>query len=192
MIWREKRWLIISLGILLLINLVFFFTYRLRYQQRIEDLQKSLDHSRTELATAHKARVSAEKQLAGLEDVEKNIRTVHEEIWSTPDRRLTSLITEIRKLAVQSQIHGPDGINYAQLNTKSETRILGIAFGVRGTYDQIRRFLNLLELSDQFVIIDQITLSGQHGAELQLSIGLKTLFDDPAASSAPNRRRISG
>jgi hypothetical protein len=35
---------------------------------------------------------------------------------------------------------------------------------VQGTYQQIRRLINLLELSDQFVIIDAVSLTGTNEA----------------------------
>src|SRR5205807_1245036 len=38
MIWREKRILLIVLGVLLLANTIFFFTYRVQYVSRLEDL----------------------------------------------------------------------------------------------------------------------------------------------------------
>ena len=75
------------------------------------------------------------------------------------------------------------------------TTTVEIAFTVQGTYEQSRRLINLLELSDQFVIIDGIglasisTTNAAPGADktLTLNIRLKTLFRDtrnnaPAAS----------
>jgi hypothetical protein len=71
------------------------------------------------------------------------------------------------------------------------TTTVEIAFNVQGTYEQTRRLINLLELSDQFVIIDGISLatvgSTTGDKTLSLNIRLKTLFRDvrtnaPAAS----------
>ena len=36
MIWREKRVLLIVLGVLLAANTVFFFTYRVQYKNRLQ------------------------------------------------------------------------------------------------------------------------------------------------------------
>jgi len=38
MIWRERRTLLIVLGLLLAANTIFFFTYRVQYEQRLRDL----------------------------------------------------------------------------------------------------------------------------------------------------------
>ena len=49
MIWQERKWLLIGLGVLLLINIVFFVTYRVRYENRIESLNDDLAIARENL-----------------------------------------------------------------------------------------------------------------------------------------------
>ena len=40
---------------------------------------------------------------------------------------------------------------------------VGVAFTVQGSYEQARQLINLLELSNQFVIIDGVSLGGATG-----------------------------
>ena len=58
------------------------------------------------------------------------------------------------------------------------TRVLGIAFAVQGTYQPVRRLINLLELSQKFVIIDSVALTSGNDQILTLNLHLKTLFRD--------------
>jgi RNase P/RNase MRP subunit p30 len=53
-----------------------------------------------------------------------------------------------------------------------------MSFTVAGSYQQIRRLINLLELSRQFVIIDRISLTTAQDQMLTLNLHLKTLFRD--------------
>jgi hypothetical protein len=59
---------------------------------------------------------------------------------------------------------------------------VSITFSVDASYDQIRRMINLLELSQQFVIIEEVSLNS--GGDKSLNLRLKTLFRDEAPAAA--------
>lgn len=190
MIWREKRWLLAILGALLVVNLLFFVTYRVRFQQRVEAFDARLDQTREQLVQARSARVAAEKDLAVYRQIVNTVEQVYDRWWATPEERLAPLLIELRALAKRSGLI-PRSISYDQRDQQKEgdTSSLSIAFGVAGSYDEIRRLINLLELSNQFVIIDEITLGQGGGSALHLNIRLRTLFRAPEPS--PPTRRTS-
>jgi len=183
MIWRERRVLLIVLGVLLAANTIFFFTYRVRYEQRLGDLETRRAESDDHLKEAKKARQTAERQYAAYGKVQKDIEEVYNERWSTQSARLGPLITEVKRLAAASQLVPPT-YSFTVASTKTDTTgtlntsVVGISFGVSGTYQQIRRLINLLELSPQFVIIDSISLSSANDQNLSLTLHVKTLFRD--------------
>jgi Tfp pilus assembly protein PilO len=183
MIWRERRVLLIILGILLAANTIFFFTYRVQYEQRLGDLDTRIAESETQLQKTRETRQLAERQYAAYRKVQKDIEEVYNERWSTQSARLAPLITEVKRLATASQLTPPT-YTFSVATTKSDTTgtlntsVVGISFGVQGTYQQIRRLINLLELSPQFVIIDSIALSSANDQNLSLTIHVKTLFRD--------------
>ncbi|HUP66517.1 MAG TPA: hypothetical protein VM557_14695 [Thermoanaerobaculia bacterium] len=186
MIWREKRWLLAIIGVLLLANLVFFFTYRVRFQQRVESLDSRLEQTREELQTARADRAAAEQEVATYLQIETGIERVYSEIWATPEERLTPLLLEMRELARRSELQPPAVVYNQTTFTEQQggTSSLEISFGVRGSYRQIRRLINLIELSNQFVIIDEIGLNGITGGDLQLTLNLRTLFRNPTAGGS--------
>jgi hypothetical protein len=204
MIWREKRVLLIVLGLLLLANTIFFFTYRVQYVSRLQDLDARQQQTEGQLELARNARVGAEQQLAAYKKVQTDLQVLYNERWSTAMQRLTALIDEVKKLAAASHLQPPA---YAFTSGESKqastapstkgsigTNTVGIAFTVQGTYEQVRRLINLLELSDQFVIIDSISLGTTNDAAtdriLSLNIRLKTLFRDPRTSAPPANRQL--
>jgi Tfp pilus assembly protein PilO len=187
MIWREKRILLIILGLLLAANTIFFFTYRVQYESRLRDLDSSLQQSKSELDAARRARVGAEQQIAAYRRIEKDVREVYDTRWSTEGARLTSLIGEVKKTAAASQLE-PKTFSFQHAASKGTAKTagssateVGIGFNVEGTYDQVRRLINLLELSEQFIIIDQISLASAQNDRLTLTIHMKTLFRDTSA-----------
>ena len=182
MIWREKKWLLILVGTLFVANLAFFITYRVRFEQRVLAQEVRLEQAEASLATAKAKRAEAERELATYRQVLEAVDRVYNEWWATPQERLSSLLIEMRTLAGRANLQ-PRAIQYdrdASDAKKGETSTLGISFAVSGSYDQARRLIHLLELTEQFVIIDEIALGegGERGGNLVLRLRLRTLFRD--------------
>lgn len=198
MIWREKRNLLLILGLLLLGNVMFFFTYRVQYQSRLDDLDTRLAAAEKSLADARVARLTTERKLQGYRKVETDVAAVYDQHWSTQSKRFTAMIAEVKRLALASSLT-PAAYTFDRGQVKGSTNLrrgedigateVGMGFTVQGTYQQARRLINLLELSRQFVIIDKIALSSATEDTLTLTLHLKTLFRDetPRRGTTTNR-----
>jgi hypothetical protein len=211
MIWREKRILLFVLGLLLAANTIFFFTYRVQYQARLREMDERQTVAETALAQARATRVRGERQLAAYRQIEKDVARVYNEHWATQGERLTAMIGEVKRLAVASSLV-PKAYSFRRSELTSEATAresrsasssgtarrmpetgateVGISFTVDGTYQQVRRLINLLELSRQFVIIDGISLSSREGNALSLQLQLKTLFRDTSLPQQAANRRL--
>jgi hypothetical protein len=196
MIWKEKRVLLIILALVLVANTMFFFTYRVRYQSRLDALDERLAQVQGELDQARSARVRAEQTLVSYRKVENDVLMVFNEHWATQPERFTTLFAEVTRLAMASSLE-PAAYNFRKgevkrVSTGAKRETLGanevsISFGVQGTYAQVRRLINLLELSRQFVIIEGIALSAAEGDALSLDLKLKTIFRDEQPGGAQKR-----
>jgi Tfp pilus assembly protein PilO len=187
MIWREKRNLLIVLAIVLAANTMFFFTYRVQYQSRLDTLDTRLAEVESELEQVRNSRIRAEQTLQSYRKVENDVLEVFNGHWSTEQERFTQLFSEVMRLAQASSLV-PASYSFRRGEAKrisiggprqnlGATEV-GISFGVEGTYDQVRRLINLLELSRQFVIIERISLSASDAQVLKLNLQLKTIFRD--------------
>ena len=197
MIWREKRILLLVLGALLLGNIIFFFTYRVQYQSRLDDMDARLAQAEGQLTRSKEARAEAEQSIAAYQRMEKEVQSVFDQHWSTQPRRLTLMIAEVKRLAEASNAvprtlafdradaSGPGSSTRSDASVGA--REVGIGFSVNATYDQARRMINLLELSQQFVIIDRISLSAGDANQLALNLHIKTLFRDEPQSVGGKR-----
>lgn len=199
MIWKEKRILLIILAVILLVNTVFFFTYRVQYQNRLDELDARLAQVQGDFDAVRTSRLSAEQTLQSYRNVENDVLVVFNEHWATQAERFTKMFSEVNRLAVASSLV-PSTYSFGRgegkrVSSGSRRETLGalevsIAFGVQGTYEQVRRLINLIELSRQFIIIEGITLntSGNPDQALALNLKLKTIFrDEEKATVASNR-----
>jgi Tfp pilus assembly protein PilO len=191
MIWREKQLLLAILGVLLIANLVFFFTYRVQFEERLKEIETRQEQSETRLQQARAARQTTERQVAGYRKVQRDVQDVYNNRWSTQTARLSPLIQEVKRLTVASQLV-PQTISFDRTisgtkNTAADlsASTVGITFAVAGTYQQARRLINLLELSQQFVIVDRLLLTSSNEGVLTLNLHVKTLFRDPSAKAPP-------
>jgi Tfp pilus assembly protein PilO len=183
MMWRERRVLLAILGVLLAANTFFFFTYRLQYEERLKELEDRRDQAQARLTQQRSTRVLAERRLAAYRAISKDVADIYTRQWSTEDQRLTALISEVKRLAIASELV-PKSISYQrvaphqQKGMRTNAEIVTISFSVQGNYQQVRRLINLFELSRQFIIIDQIALNSAQNDTLSLNLQLKTLFRD--------------
>lgn len=188
---REKQLLLIILGLVLAANTIFFFTYRVRYEQRLQDFQSRQEEAQQRLDQARFARQSAERQLAGYRKIENDVQDIYNVRWATQAQRLASLITEVKRLAVASQLV-PKSYAFTQgePKTKRSKKVdatqVGISFMVEGNYQQVRQLINRLEGSPQFVILDQISLNSGNNQMLTLNLQVKTLFRGAPQESSRN------
>lgn len=199
MIWREKRILLLILALLLLGNIVFFLTYRVQYQSRLDEMDERLEQAEGQLNQTRQSRADAEAKLLAYRKVEKDVQQVFDENWSTRPRRLTRLIAEVKHLADASNaiprtysFGADDEVKAASTARGGRDVAIGanevsITYSVEASYEQIRRMINLLELSEQFIIIDGVSLSSGGGDKLNLSLKLKTLFRDDDTADAAKR-----
>ena len=176
MIWMEKRVLLLVIGVLLVVNVLFFFTYRVRYEQRVDDLHARLEQAKQQLEDARAKRKDLEAQSAAHKQLVSTINRVYNTWWATPDQRLTKVIMEVEKLATAAGISLQNISFGSEESEKDATTSMEISFTVSGTYPQVRKLVNLIEMSDQFIIIDSIGINGSDGQNLTLNLRLRTLF----------------
>ncbi|HEV2722608.1 MAG TPA: hypothetical protein VG323_21475 [Thermoanaerobaculia bacterium] len=171
MIWRERRIPLAILGVFLLANAVFFFTYRVQYENRLSGLEADKQTAEQHLQAVRTQRARAEMQVATYRKAQTDLTNIYNERWATQPERLTALINEVKRLETASNLIGSShAFGLSEKDTKAAnglgTDIVTITFNVQGNYQQVRRLINLLELSDQFVIIDGVGLNGGRDASI--------------------------
>jgi hypothetical protein len=192
MIWREKRVWLIALALALVADVFVFVTYRVQFQKRIDDVNERQKEATYRLSQAQAARLSAQDTYRRYIKVQSDLDALYDTKWATQDQRLIPWINEVKRLAEASQLvprvltftkddNKDKGSDTSGLKSKNvAAKAVTISYAVEGNYQQVRRLINALELSDQFVIIDTLAVvAGANPNELTVSLRLKTLFREP-------------
>jgi len=199
-IWRQRLWVWVPALLFFLANAGAFAVYKLGYAGRIE----SLDDRLKELAQQHKELTDKSQQAATMIALvrtnEAQVEQLYVERLSTRSQRLTSVTAEVKKLAREAGLV-PKSISYPEEEIQEYNLIKrSFVFSVEGTYDELRKFIALLETSHSFLTLEEAMVGnlaegqgqgqGQgQGRELRIDLTLSTLFaNDADTAPAPASR----
>jgi Tfp pilus assembly protein PilO len=179
---REERIKVATiLGVLALANLLLYVTLilpRMHRQavgeRRVTDLTQNLSEV--------SRRVTLMKDLDQRFDGEKGkVETFYNDVLGTKDTRMIQIQREVRAIA-SSLGMDPETIAY-QPEILDKVGLISFSINVPlvGDYRNLRQFINRIEKSQNFLIVDSVSLGGAKdgGALLDLSIHLSTYFDSP-------------
>ncbi|MCB1037470.1 MAG: hypothetical protein KDD47_26805 [Acidobacteria bacterium] len=179
-VWRKRLWLWLPALIFFLLNLGAFAYYRLGdFGNQVSQMEGRLERLRERSTKLQ----GEESELASL--VERaatnrsRIETLYDQRLSTQSERLTAVIAEVRDLARQSGLE-PSTVSYPEQYLEDfGLERKGFVFAVSGTYADLRKLINALQLTETFVSLDEVGLtqdSGGNSSRLRISLRLSTLF----------------
>ena len=180
--WRAyTRWWVPALAFLLA-NLVLLSAYRLVLAGQAQLNSSRVERSQTELNRLAGERKRLAESGARLRASQDAIDLFFTERLASENVRLTRILAEVRELATRSGLD-PTNVNYGKEEIDDHGLLRrSIEFSVEGTYLEFRRFVNLLELSDSFLVLERVGLRGdEDGPDLRITVGVSTLFTSPEA-----------
>ena len=131
-----------------------------------------------------------EKEVAQKEDYRKSLEKARDEmkrlagdVLSTRQRRMIGVQLEINKLARSFGI-ASDQVHYENESVDNGAlERFGSVVPLAGGYADLRKFIQAVESSDNFLVIERVALgSGKSSDVLQLDITLATYFISPDAN----------
>jgi len=179
---REERLKVaVILGIVALLNIVLYVTMNLPrlHRQAVEERRLSeVNHSLSEVSR----RVGTMKDLdQRYEGEQGKVKKFYGDILGTKDARMIRIQREVRAIATSLSMD-PETIAYQpEILDKVGLIRFGVNVPLQGDYRNLRQFINKIEKSENFLIVDSVTLGGAKdgGALLDLNIHLSTFFDAP-------------
>lgn len=182
-IWRRhlRGWLPPLIVFLVALGLMSF--YRLFYAGEALAGGRLLERREAEVAELSERRQQVQELAERVRTNEEQIARFRNERLATEQLRLTQVIAEVKKQARRAGVE-PSSIRYPEQRLKGVGLTKrSIVFSVDGDYPALRRFINFLELSDLFLTLEEVSLSGSAGGSgrLRISLEVSTLFlDEPA------------
>ena len=189
-IWRLRLWVWVPALLFFLANAAAFTVYRLGYAGDVQTLKRELEREKKQLQTQEQERHQQEALLARAKANRDRIDLLYRDRFSTRRQRLTSVNAEVRRLAKQAGLE-PRAITFPEETIDDYGLVKrSFIFPVEGSYPALRRFINLLEQSNSFLILEEINLNqggggGQESGALRISLKLSTLFRNEAATPVP-------
>ena len=182
--WRSRWWWWALPLLFCILNGIFLWLHRTASSSGFRQIQDELAREQVDLEDLGEVR----DRLAGmLETAERNragVTNLYDDRLATEEARLTSLILEVKRLTRKAGLEPPN-LAYGEVKIEEFGLVRkSIVFGVGGTYAQIRQLVNLLELSDLFLILDEIRLREADGSRLSIDLRISTLFAVPKAGEA--------
>ena len=191
-LWWERRWVWLPAALFVLVGVALLLGFELAFAGRLGLQAGALESRRRELEEVSARRREAEALVQRARSTRAAIDELYDERLGSEAARLTAVMLEVKHLAQQAGLSGIEAINYGdEVVTGMPLVKKSITFSAGGSYEQLRAFINLLELSPSFMSLDEIRVAeGDPGGRLRLQVRLSTMFldeDAPLPGAVPPR-----
>jgi Tfp pilus assembly protein PilO len=134
-----------------------------------------------ELERREKAVEAREAYLQGLVQVDEDLTRLRRDVLQTRDRRMISVQEELYELAQDFNINIDQVTVQNEILEREGIDRFAMTVPLRGGYANLRRFIQAVEESDTFLVVERVGLveGAEGGVLLQLNITLATYFDLP-------------
>ena len=183
---REERVKVaVFLGILAALNIVLYVTMNLPrlHRQAVEERRlAAVTQSLSEVSRRVGTMKDLDQRFTGEQE---KVKKFYGDILGTKDARMIRIQREVRAIATTLGMD-PETIAYQpELLDKVGLVRFSVNVPLSGDYRNLRQFINKIEKSQNFLIVDSVTLGGSKdgGALLDLNIHLSTYFDAPELRS---------
>lgn len=188
-IWRQRvatwGW---PLGFLLL-NLALLFGNQLVLGVRLLALENQLETRQSRRADLESENQRLSDLLERALGARSDLDSLYQDRLASKRERLTSVLAHVKDLATRAGLE-PESLTYPETALEEQgLEKLAFAFSVDGDYPSLRRFVSLLEATDEFLALEQIGVSeasDASGGRLSIRLTLTTLFALESTSQAPS------
>jgi Tfp pilus assembly protein PilO len=185
-IWQKRLWIWLPALLFFLANAGAFTVYRLGYAGNVQSLAHDIDNEKSELKKLQGDRLGLEKLLSRVDANRRQVDGLYQR-FATRRERLTDVTAEVQNLARKAGL-APGAFSYPEQEIEDYGLVKrSFIFSVDGTYLELRKFLDLLELSDSFLTLEDASLSeASKGQELRINLTLSTLFTKERPKPMPS------
>jgi Tfp pilus assembly protein PilO len=186
----------VYIGLLVLaLNIIAFLFIVLPEKQKISKLQTSFSRQRNEIGEQQNELKVLQRRLAALQKAQKDLDLIYNQILAQKKVGVTAIRQELQDLAGSLSVErGGLDYDYDDL-PEYGLRHFSLAVPVEGAYREIRRFINDIERSQYFLILDRVDISAEKesksGENVTLNFQLSTYLRDEELKANAARRRVS-
>ncbi|MDH3627044.1 MAG: type 4a pilus biogenesis protein PilO [Acidobacteriota bacterium] len=186
---QSARPILIGVGIWLALGLAFWF---LMLQPKLEEHRALVDDS----GPVRQALEVRRNQVEAVEDYSESLEQAERDLHELRD---ALSVRDLRAVAVQSEVETicrEFGIGWDSINIENESmraqamERMAMIVPLTGGYSNLRKFIQAVEGSDEFLVVEQVSLgeSADGSQQLILNITLTTYFEAPEALRQETRK----
>lgn len=175
---KDRAKILGGLSLLIGLNLLVFLGVILPRNRELGNLGEEIRRGEEEIRQREKIVAGHQELLDGASAMRNRLDHFLGDRLSSKGARMTSILREVRRLAGSLRIDA-ETIQYRHKFLEDRNLVqFEMSVPLVGTYSSLRQFLQKVEGSEHFLIIDEIGLSGskEGGARLSLNIRLATYF----------------
>lgn len=160
-------------------------------RMREAELARRLERARRDHAVATEQLAARERLWVAANENRERLAALDRERFASERARFTDMVRELKDLAERAGLD-PGTIGYPResLAEYGLTR-RAFVFSVEGSYGALRTFLNLVEVTPSFLVVEQIDV-GDSGRGLAIRLRLSTLFGTSAAADVELGGPVAG
>jgi Tfp pilus assembly protein PilO len=180
-ITQEHRTTLLAVGIVLAANVLVYALVVYPMADRVANIERTSQEAQNELRTARGEFDRANGTLTGKDKAAQELSTFYSTVLPkgfVGARRLTTL--KLLQLARDNDLDA-GGLSAQPIVTADSTlRQLRLQMDLAGSYANMRSFIHQLEVSPDFVVIDNISLreGADDGGTLVVNLALSTYYRD--------------
>jgi Tfp pilus assembly protein PilO len=174
--WRDRWWTWALPLALVVLNATILAVHPGRTGAGFAEMERSLETETRALAALSEKEAAVTRVLADARSSRQALDDLYRERFATQAERLTRLITEVKRLGLSAGLE-PASISYPEESIDEYGLVrMSLVFTVKGSYPQLRTFINLLEVSDLFLVLERVGLSNAQDSTLGINLQISTFF----------------
>lgn len=174
--WKLNRWLPLTIGTLLLLNLGCYLIVDLWVTPEVNQLESRYIELQTQTRKLQQEQAAADNPRAVFARGTADLASFRQRV---PEKKeFTRLIGEVFDMAQQTGLNIHQVTYQPNLLVKQNLLEYVLSFSVEGEYSQLKRFISLLESSERLIAIESLGLASgsDSGEKIGLQLRLATYF----------------
>jgi len=177
LLWHRKG-LVIPVLVALVANLLILSIFTLPRERWLRKLESRATALGLRIEKGKEELAQRREKESRLKELRRQVESFYSEILRRKEEGLVDILGEVEGLAKKFRVQ-KENINYHhEIIEEDKVILFEITFPLRGSYANLRRFINQIENSRYFLVIDRVELSNpeEKGDNLKLNIKLSTYF----------------
>jgi len=178
---RDARRIVLTLLVALIGNFGVYLALVVPRGRETVALRSERDSFETDFTAARKRSESLRAASERISGAEKGLDSFYGEILGTKQKKMVEIQREITKICQEFSIEPTEVHNATAPVPEGRVERFTFSLPLRGDYQNLRRFIERVENSGNFLVVDSIALSGtqESGTQLALQVVVATYFDAP-------------